>query len=329
MQRNFWAALICGSLLAGLSLSAMAAPSAPTLATILQEERAWAGLQTRRLQVGEVNWAYSEGGNPAAPTVLLVHGLAGSRDNWNRVARALTPYYHVIIPDLPFHGDTQNPETFDPQLPNLTEQLRRFVEAGRWQKQLHVAGHSLGGGIAALYAALYFQDTQSLLLVDSAGVYAQTQSPYLKDMTKLRELVVAKPGDLQRVLSLAMQQPPFLPQFLRDAQESAMIQQAPRTRKVIERMIELGRFYTPDSFGTVLRTIEAPTQIIWGQQDKLIDAGVLPELTQHLKNEQPPVVLPQVGHTPILEADQLVAARYLAFLRQSQAWTNPFTPKTP
>ncbi len=55
--------------------------------------------------------------------------LAGSRDNWNRVAHYLTTNYHVIIPDLPGSGETIVSHDFDYSVPNLAEKLRRFVEA--------------------------------------------------------------------------------------------------------------------------------------------------------------------------------------------------------
>ncbi|MEK5790175.1 alpha/beta fold hydrolase, partial [Acinetobacter johnsonii] len=73
---------------------------------VLQQERAWAGLQSKTLKVGDITWSYSEGGQVGKPIVVLIHGLAGSRDNWNRVANALTGNYHVIIPDLPASGET-------------------------------------------------------------------------------------------------------------------------------------------------------------------------------------------------------------------------------
>ncbi|MFX9461770.1 alpha/beta hydrolase, partial [Acinetobacter baumannii] len=69
-----------------------------TFQNVLQQERSWAGLQSKSLKVGDVTWSYSEGGSTTKPTLLLIHGLAGSRDNWNRVARYLTTNYHVIIP---------------------------------------------------------------------------------------------------------------------------------------------------------------------------------------------------------------------------------------
>lgn len=307
--------------------------SSPALALdiqqVLREERSWAGLSTKTLSVGDIQWTYSEGGDARKPTVLLVHGLSGSRDNWNRVARYLTPHYHVVIPDLPLHGDTRVPDQYDAQIPSLAESLRRFTEAGQFNANLHIAGHSLGGAIAALYTSLYFQDTQSLLLIDTAGVYASAQSPFLKDPKNLSQLLVRQPGDFGRVLGYAMAQRPFIPSELMQAQEQLMISQHPNTAKVINRLIETYNYYTPDSFGTVLRSIEAPTLVIWGDRDAIIDVGVVPELTGHLKNDEPPVLLKGIGHTPILEAEQLVVQHYLPFLARAQATPNKFAPRAP
>ncbi len=296
---------------------------------VLQEERAWAGLSSKTLKVGDITWAYSESGDASKPTILLVHGLSGSRDNWNRVAHLLTPYYHVVIPDLPAHGDTVVPADFDLQLPNMVEALRRFTEAGKFNKNMHIAGHSLGGAISVLYTSLYFFDTQSLLLVDTAGVYKNPQTIYLKDPTQLRNMIVKKAGDFDRLLKIATYNPPFIPSGLKKEQEQLMIKQSAGVSKVIERLIELYGFYTPDTFGTALRAIEAPTLIIWGEKDAIIDVGVISDLTENLKNEELPVILKDVGHTPILEAEQRVAEYYLPFLQKTQAIPNKFASSAP
>lgn len=313
--------------------AAQAAPAASNNAQLfqqtLQEERAWAGLTTRTLKVGDVEWTFSEGGDKAKPTVLLVHGLSGTRDNWNRVARYLTPYYHVIIPDLPAHGDTKVPAEYDLQVPNLTEALRRFTEAAGINKNLNIAGHSLGGAIVGLYAAQYFFDTQSLLLIDSAGVYKSAQSPYLKDPTLLRNLVVTKPGDFDKLIGIAMASPPFIPSFLKQEQEKLMIAQSPTTNKFIDQLIKLYGYYTPETFALAAKSIEAPTLIIWGQQDKVIDVPVAAELKGLIKNAQEPVIIPNVGHTPILEAEQIVVQKYLPFLQKAVATPNPFATSAP
>lgn len=299
-----------------------------TFQQVLQEERAWAGLQSKTIKVNNIDWHYSIGGQAGKPTVMLIHGLSGSRDNWNRVARYLTPHYQVIIPDLPLHGDSKAPADFDPQIATYQEELRKFAGALGVEKNIHVAGHSLGGGIALLYASIYFTEVQSVMIMNSAGVYKNTTSPFLKDPQKLHEIVVKKAGDLDRVLKTAMFAPPFIPSALKREQEQLMISLAPQTTRVVNKLIEQVGYYTPDSFALPVRSIEAPTQIIWGDQDQVIDVGVVPELVEHLKNEEPPVILKGIGHSPLLEAEQLVIQSYLPFLQRAQAKPNPFAGAT-
>ena len=297
------------------------------LQNYLIQERNEAGLKAKTIQVGEISWAYNEGGSRQKPTILLLHGLAGNRDNWNRVAHFLTPYYHVVIPDLPNNGETKTPEDFDDSVPNVTESLRRFVEAIDVEDKLNVAGHSLGGSIATVYASQYPFDTQSLFLLNSAGIYKKATTSYSKNPLALKQLIVSKPGDLDQVMHQVMQNPPALSHALKSAQENYLITQAARKSKLIDQLVTLNRIYTPESFARLTRTIEAPTLILWGKQDKIINVEVANELKSLLKRADAPVILNNVGHMPILEAEQEVAAYYLPFLAKTQKMKNPLADK--
>lgn len=149
--------------------------------------------------------------------LLYIHGLAGSRDNWNRVANALTGNYHDHS-DLPASGETPSSEEFDYSVPN-TEKLRRFIEAANLTGPAHIAGHSLGGSIAMLYAGQYPFETKSLFLVDAAGVYKAGNTPYLKDPNQIRSMIVSKKGDFNFLMQQAMHNPPFIPKEIAQAQE--------------------------------------------------------------------------------------------------------------
>ncbi len=297
------------------------------LQNYLIQERSEAGLKAKTIKVGEITWAYNEGGSRQKPTILLIHGLAGNRDNWNRVAHFLTPYYHVVIPDLPNNGETRTPENFDASVPNVTENLRRFVEAIDVEDKLNVAGHSLGGSIATVYASQYPFDTQSLFLLNSAGIYTQANTRYSKDPLTLKQLIVSKPGDLEQVMHRVMQNPPSLPKAVKSAQENYLITQAAKNGKLIDQLVALNRIYTPESFARLTRTVEAPTLILWGKQDKIINVEVANELKSLLKRAEAPVILNNVGHMPILEAEQEVAAHYLPFLAKTQKMKNPLADK--
>lgn len=310
------AALVMGTV-TSLGLSNTYAAPTIDIQGVLQQERAWAGMETKRVKVGDIDWAYSEGGPVGKPTLMLVHGLAGSRDNWNRVARYLTPYYHVIIPDLPGQGDSKVPSDFDYSLPNLTEKLRRFAEAIKVENGLNVAGHSMGGSISLLYAAQYPVDTKSLFLIDSAGVFKSANTPYLKDPTTLRNMIVSKPGDFDRLMKIATNLPPFIPKELKDSQEKLMISQSANTTKLVEQLIVMSKLFTPDSFAIAARSIDQPVLIAWGDKDQIINVEAAAELKGLLKNAQEPVILKGVGHLPLLEQEQLLIKPYLDFLAKN------------
>lgn len=307
----------------GLSTSHAAIHESIDYQKVLQEERTWAGVSSKTLRVGDVVWSYSEGGDRSQPTILLIHGLGSSRDTWNDVAHELTHDYHVIIPDLPFAGTTQVPTNFDISVPNVTEQLRRFIEAAHIQNNLNVVGHSLGGSIAMFYASQYPYDTKSLFLLSSGGIFKSNNTNYLKNPVYLKQLLIAQAGDLNFVMKKVMYSPPFAPSVLNNEREKLLILKAQDTKKVIDQIDALNKLYTTTSFATMVKNIEAPTLILWGKQDEIVNAEVAQELQSMIKRSEPPVLLDRVGHMPLLEAPNKVVDAYLSFLNKVQSQKKP------
>lgn len=293
---------------------------------ILKEQRQWAGLSTKTLRVGDVVWSYSEGGSKERPTLLLLHGLAGCRDTWNPVARQLTRTYHVVIPDLPSCGSTHIPKEFDLSLPNITEQLRRFVETAGIQNNLHVAGHSVGGTVALFYASKYAFDTQSLFLISTGGLFKSNSTPYLNNPVYLKQLLVNQPGDLNFVTHKVMFSPPFVPESIKKLQEKSLMAQSAESAKLITELYEMNQQSSITSFNSMLKSIEAPTLILWGNQDQVVNPEVAFEIKSLIKHAQTPIMLNNVGHIAILEVPERVTESYLDFLNQIQ-FQNKSAPK--
>lgn len=74
---------------------------------------------------------YREAGEPAKPTLLLLHGFPSSSHQFRQLIPLLSAHFHIIAPDLPGFGFTEVPAereyvyTFDA----LAETLGHFVEA--------------------------------------------------------------------------------------------------------------------------------------------------------------------------------------------------------
>ncbi|WP_417421681.1 alpha/beta fold hydrolase [Halomonas sp.] len=81
-------------------------------------------------KVGDVDVFYREAGDPAAPTVLLLHGFAASSYMWRDVIAALADEYHVVAPDLPAFGFTRSPPRgqYEYTFANLTKTIDQFTD---------------------------------------------------------------------------------------------------------------------------------------------------------------------------------------------------------
>ncbi|MCS3432097.1 alpha/beta fold hydrolase [Klebsiella sp. BIGb0407] len=85
----------------------------------------------RYQQAGDVNVFYREAGDPELPTLLMLHGFAGSSFMFRDLIAELADSYHLIAPDLPAFGFTEAPGrdeyayTFD----QLAETINQFTEA--------------------------------------------------------------------------------------------------------------------------------------------------------------------------------------------------------
>ena len=50
---------------------------------------------------------YADWGNATAPPLVLIHGGLDHCRNWDAIARALQPHFHIVAPDLRGHGDSE------------------------------------------------------------------------------------------------------------------------------------------------------------------------------------------------------------------------------
>ncbi len=81
----------------------------------------------------------------SGPVVLMLHGLLGSLDNWQTMARFLSHKYEVYTIDLRNHG--KSPHTRDFSISRMAEDIANFLKEHRLTS-VYLAGHSLGGKVA-------------------------------------------------------------------------------------------------------------------------------------------------------------------------------------
>lgn len=284
-------------------------PAAAWRDLITAVERQRAGLTARTVMVAGRPVAYLEGGpaGDAAP-ILLVHGSSGEKDNWNRVARFLTPHHRVIAIDLPGFGDSPRWPALGLGLQDQLAALAAIIDTLGLQ-QLHIGGNSMGGRLAALYAAAHPQRVRSLWLPGPSGVLSAAPSDLLRHLQAGGDnpLFIRSTDSYGAYLHWLMARPPRIP--------------APVKRGMAERALAKADFHRSvfDAIATETVSLEqavagmtVPTRIVWGERDRIWHVSGAALLADHLA--QASVLLLPGGHLPMIEASETVAADYLAFL---------------
>ncbi|WP_214409973.1 SDR family oxidoreductase [Sphaerisporangium fuscum] len=98
----------------------------------------------RFIDAGDVRLALHEQGDPARPTVLLVHGYPDTHRVWDEVAELLTPGFHVVRYDVRGAGRSSAPrETGAYRLDRLVGDLAAVLDA-IGEQTVHLVGHDWG-----------------------------------------------------------------------------------------------------------------------------------------------------------------------------------------
>ncbi|MHB9800895.1 alpha/beta fold hydrolase [Pseudomonas sp. MT3] len=284
------------------------------LATAQFVESRRAGLSERSLSVDNLDIRYYEGGPDKAQTVLLIHGFGADKSNWPRFARFLTDRYHVIAVDLPGFGDSSRPANISYDVGTQAERLADFMRElgiGRF----HVVGNSMGGHIAALLAARHPNEVLSAGLFDNAGVMAPRQSELFLRLLKGEDnpLVPRSVEDFPALLDFVFVQRPPLPSRLEHYLAERSLERQAFNDMVFQQLRERYIPLEPE-----LPKITAPTLLLWGDRDRVLDVSSIDVMKPLLK--KPSVaILRDCGHVPMIERPEETARLYLDFLQQSQA----------
>ncbi len=95
---------------------------------------------------GGISLAAVEAGDPAAQTVILIHGYPDTKSLWKPVMARLAPEFHVVAYDVRGAGGSGAPHGWAAyRLSALTEDFAAVREAVAGHRSVHLVGHDWGG----------------------------------------------------------------------------------------------------------------------------------------------------------------------------------------
>lgn len=257
--------------------------------------------------------------------IFLLHGSFASLHTWEPWQQELSPYYQTISLDFPGHGLT-GPDSLKRYSTKDYSQLVYELAQKLNLQEYHLAGNSMGGGVALQHASDYPGNVLSLNLIDAAGATAPERKTV--DSTAQRKTssggawifqVARHPLFSKLLLSCT-------PKFLFELNMKQVYgDDAKVTDEVTTRYYELllregnrratlDRLSMPRKGNSIqFERLTMPTLIIWGALDTWIPLSQGQRLQQLIPGANL-VVFDTAGHVPMEEIPTETVAEYLSFL---------------
>lgn len=278
-----------------------------------------AGLSLRQTQVAGHRWVYAvrEADKADAPTVVMIHGFTGSKENWYPLAERLRGRYRLVIPDLPGWGDSERIKGQDYGFVAQSERVAAFIDqvAKRQGSQVVLLGHSMGGGIVALTAADHPQSVARVGLFDAAGVRFKDNAFGIEVLAGKNPFGVEDDASLKRYLDTVFYIDAAKPSIPWPASRAVIgwrKQQAPFEQSVLDRIGRSDERFLP---GQAAARIRQPALLLWCRQDAMIDASAM-DLYAAQMPQASKVLLDGCGHMSIVEKPDEIAAAVETLINQ-------------
>lgn len=258
----------------------------------------YAAPPSQQVEAAGVKLHVRDTGPRDAPAVLLIHGFGASLHSWDAWAPGLEDRFRVIRLDLPGSGLSQAEPTGDYRDPRTLQVLLALLDR-LGVARADVVGHSMGGRLAWKLAAEHPARVRRLVLVAPDGFaspgFAYGKPPEVGPTLRLMKHVLPRP-----LLRASLE--PAYADTARLSEDSVTryheLIRAPGARDALLARLEQMVLQEPTPW---LRRVQAPTLLLWGEQDAMIPVANAQDYLHALPHVQLQL-LPQVGHLPQEEA---------------------------
>jgi pimeloyl-ACP methyl ester carboxylesterase len=243
------------------------------------------------------------------PPILLAHGWAAARSDWQAQIPALVQAgYRIYALDHLGHGESAKPGNAAAYtLTHVYAAFCAWVDSLNLTAPFALIGHSMGGYISLWYAAEHPGRVRALGLIDPLYTRAQF-TPSLK-------LIFSQPHLLAAAVRLAPAR-----------SIAALYRFTPHRLLPLSTRLEIARSYKHASpliahilhrFPSLedrLPQVKAPTLLLYGEQDLSLAPASFPNLAHQLPNLVSQHRFSHTGHTPHVDCPQEVNDLLIGFL---------------
>lgn len=244
---------------------------------------------------------YTLSGPDTAMPILMIHGFGGSHRDFEKLDSLMNHSYRVIRMDLPGFGLSDYPFDYATKpIRNAYAEYFDMLMSNLGIDSCIVMGNSLGGMISVELATSRPDKVKKMVLFNSAGY------EMLEVMKSANAYVLRNP--LVRTLAMKGMSRFMTERGMRRVVHDHTLLSADRITRVnsmwnregnMRHLIELANSSEfPEE--AMMRNVQCPTLIVWGQQDQIVDVKYADRFDTDIPDSRL-IIYDQCGHVPMLE----------------------------
>jgi non-heme chloroperoxidase len=279
----------------------------PTSPTVIDDE--WSrSKKTVELSTG-INMRYVESGPKNGEPLILLHGMNDSSRSWSLMLPYLGNKYHIYIPDLRGHGDTDKP-TFGYAPEDMAGDIIAFMDALKIEKA-SVVGHSMGSFIAQYLVIDHPDRINKVALI---GTFAQGSSDASTSNPEVTEWFWTTISTLPEPIDPNSEFMMWWYATINPVDEAFMSKmriEAAAQPLYVWKAVAKGLII--DDHRYFFKYYNAPTLILWGSKDDFAPQSDQDAIKKYLPKATW-IEIPDVGHSTQWEVPEKTANYILKFL---------------
>ena len=233
-------------------------------------------------------------------TVVLLHGLFGSPENWQPILDELSDEFRVLAPQFPIdHRPDRRPQDFR-SIHQLTVYVHDFLDF-MGVEHAAIGGNSLGGQVAIDFCLEYPDRAEKLVITGSAGLFERSLSGgQIPKVT--REFIREKACEI-------FYDPRHVTEELVDE-----VQRMLMDRAYVRFLLRIAKATRNYNVKEELAKLKLPVLIVWGLDDQITPPSVAREFHENLEHSRLEFI-DRCGHSPPIEQPDRFGAILKTFLR--------------
>ncbi len=241
--------------------------------------------------------------------VLLIAGTMCTRDVWSGVKPMLPGFRHVCFDNRDVGRSSLSAEQY--HIRDLAEDALAVLD-GLSIEKAHIVGHSMGGQIAQELCLAAPHRVRSLVLANTWAKFSVRERSLFHLWRDIRRDAASYDTFLRAVMFFSYGSTALMDKSCEEIAEAFKQAGEPQAAEAFYRNVAAD--LAADTAGRLGR-IEAPTLVLWGDEDVIIPPVHARQLIDGIRGAES-VCIERTGHLSFIEAPERFSEAVLAFLRR-------------